>query len=228
MRAMRRAGGAHAVVRGVTAAIAAIVLAVVRKPWTYFAFNPWLKSLPAYLASERALGEKLDFLSRVALFWFSADGPYGAPEWGFAVDTMDLARMAAMGLLVATYFCLVLSVRDRVGRAGRRTTAHRRGGALGALVGALGLSTGPCSVVGCGAPVLPVVGLAFAGLSSGTLALLSGLSRVMTVVVAIALCLGIAHLALMTSRSGPRSATQSAEGGHALPPERAATRERDA
>ena len=177
-----------------------IVLSLVRKPWTYFTFNPWLTRLPAYLISERPLGEKLDFLSRAALFWFSADGPYGAPEWGFAVDTMDLTRMVVTALLVATYFCLLLGLRDQ-GRLTRvRASGYRSGGTLGALVGVLGLSTGPCSVVGCGAPVLPVVGLAFAGLSSGTLVLLSGLSRVMAVVVAAALALGVAYLAWLTSR----------------------------
>jgi hypothetical protein len=177
-----------------------IVLSLVRKPWTYFTFNPWLRQLPAYVTSDRPLGEKLDFLSRAALFWFSADGSYGAPEWGFAVDTMDLARMLAMALLVATYFCLLVRVRDQ-GRRGRAPgSGYRSGGTLGAALGALGLSTGPCSVAGCGAPVLPVVGLAFAGLSSGTLAILSGLSRVMTIAVAAALVLGIAHLAWLTSR----------------------------
>ena len=55
------------------------------------------------------------------------------------------------------------------------------------LASVVGLSTGPCSVMGCGAPVIPVLGLAFAGLSSGTLAFLASLSRVTTVVVFIAL-----------------------------------------
>jgi hypothetical protein len=176
-------------------ALPPIVLSVVRKPWTYFTFNPWLKQLPAYLTSDRPLTEKLDFLSRAALFWFSADGPYGAPEWGFAVDTGDLARMVAMALLVATYFCLLLRRRDQGRLPCMKAPGYRGSGALGALVGVLGLSTGPCSVVGCGAPVLPVIGLAFAGLSSGTLALLSGLSRAMTLVVAAALVAGVAYLA---------------------------------
>src|SRR5215470_6120950 len=48
-----------------------LLLAITRKPWTYFAFNPWLKRLPEYLASSSPLPEKLDFLTRVALFWFS-------------------------------------------------------------------------------------------------------------------------------------------------------------
>jgi hypothetical protein len=58
----------------------------------------------------------------------------------------------------------------------------------------LGLSTGPCSVMGCGAPVLPVVGLAVAGLSSGTLALLSGLSTVVGRVVLVLLVLVVGYL----------------------------------
>jgi len=166
-----------------------LVLSLARAPWTFFTFNPWLERLPEYLASPAPLEQKLDFLSRVALFWFSADGPYGAPEWGFAVDTMDVLRFVAMSLLVAAYGALWLRARD-LGPA----PGHRAGGVAGALVGALGLSTGPCSVVGCGAPVLPVVGLAFAGLSSGTVALLSGLSRVAGAVVLAGLAAGVAYL----------------------------------
>jgi hypothetical protein len=48
--------------------------------------------------------------------------------------------------------------------------------------------------MGCGAPVLPVVGLAFAGLSSTTLAFLAGLSRVATPVILAGLALGVAYL----------------------------------
>jgi hypothetical protein len=180
-----------------------VVLALVRKPWTYFTFNPWLRRLPEYLVSERPIGEKLDFLSRVALFWFSADGPYGAPEWGFAVDSMDLLRMLATGALVAAYFCLLLQLRAAGRSAASHAAPYRSGGVLGALAGVLGLSTGPCGVMGCGAPVLPVVGLAFSGLSSGTLTLLSTLSRVMAVAVMAALAVSVVYLAWLTSRTGP-------------------------
>src|SRR5262249_39428592 len=93
------------------AMLPALVLSVARKPLTYFAFNPWLQRLPEYLVSDRPIGEKLDFLSRVALFWFSADGAYGAPEWGFAVDSLDLIRMVATGALAGAYFCLLLALR---------------------------------------------------------------------------------------------------------------------
>ena len=44
------------------ALLPALVLSVARKPWTYFAFNPWLKSLPAYLTSSAPVTDKLDFL----------------------------------------------------------------------------------------------------------------------------------------------------------------------
>jgi hypothetical protein len=166
-----------------------LVLSVFRAPWTFFTFNPWLKRLPAYVASSKPWSEKLDFLSRVALFWFSADGPYGVPEWGFAVDTMDVARFVLTGLLIGVYVALWLE---------RRATARSVGlgasGAIGAGVSVLGLSTGPCSVVGCGAPMLPVIGLVFAGLSSTTLAVLSQVSRISAIAVIVALLVAIAWL----------------------------------
>src|SRR5438094_2401026 len=186
-----------------------LLLAITRKPWTYFTFNPWLAQLPHYLVSSAPLDQKIDFLSRVAVFWFSADGPYGFPEWGFAVDAMDLVRFLAMSLLVGAYFALVLHRREQGRLAGWRAGTSRAGGIVGAFAGVLGLSTGPCSVVGCGAPVLPVVGLVFAGLSSGTLALLSGASRVLSALVLLALTLVVAWLgwqAGSTSAAGASSA----------------------
>jgi hypothetical protein len=182
-----------------------LVLSVVRTPWTFVTFNPWLKRVPAYLASSVPLEQKLDFLSRVAVFWFSADGPYGAPEWGFAVDAADLARFVAMSALIAVYFALWLRAREVGATVGRRLSADRAGGVAGVLVSVLGLSTGPCSVVGCGAPVLPVVALAFAGLSSGTVTLLSGLSRAAGAVVLVALVIGVVYLGW---RVGPRAASR--------------------
>lgn len=168
-----------------------VVLSVFRAPYTFFTFNPWLRSLPGYLVSARPSSEKLDFLGRVALFWFSADGPYGAPEWGFAVDTMDVLRFVVTGLLIGVWAALWL---ERRAVAGRGTRAGGAGGAVGACVSVLGLSTGPCSVVGCGAPVLPVVGLVFAGLESTTLALLSQVSRVSAIALIVALLIAIAWL----------------------------------
>ena len=180
-----------------------LLLSVVRTPWTYFTFNRWLAQAPAYLASGRPWREKLDFMSGVALFWFSADGPYGQPEWGFAVDASDLVRFVLTALLIGLYVALWLERRA----SGAHVTAGRSGGVVGAVASVVGLSTGPCSVVGCGAPVLPVVGLAFAGLSSTTLAVLSSLSRASAIGVIVALLVAIAWLGWHAGRSATSPAT---------------------
>ena len=177
-------------------ALPPVVLSLARKPVDFFTFNPWLVRLPDYLASPTVpLGQKLDFLPRLALFWFSADSPYGGTEWGYAVDGTDLVRFALTGLLVGAYFALWLRRRDLSGGAGWGARLGRPGGLAGAFASVLGFSTGPCSVMGCGAPVIPVVGLAFVGLSSGTLAFLHQLSRVGTAVVLAGLALGVVVLA---------------------------------
>lgn len=171
-----------------------LVLSLARKPWDYFTFNPWITKLPEYLVSSNvSLERKLEFLPNLALFWFMADGPYG-PEWGFAVTVSDLLRFALMSLLFGAYFALWFYRRDWVAQVGWGARTTRQGGVMGALVSTLGLSTGPCTVTGCGAPVIPVVGLAFAGLSSGTLALMAELSKVSTAVVLIAATLGVTYL----------------------------------
>lgn len=168
-----------------------LVLSLARRPVDYWTFNPWLKLLPGYLwSSEVPWGQKLEKLPALALFWFSADSPFGGVDWGFAVDVTDVARILAMAGLFGAYFALWA----HRGGGGRPGPAPRRGGVAGALVSALGLSTSPCGVMGCGAPVIPVVGLAFAGLSSGTLGLLAGLSRVTTWLVLIALVVGVGRL----------------------------------
>ena len=183
----------------------ALVLAVARTPWTYFTFNPWLKKLPEYVISGETLEKKLDFLSRVALFWFTADGPYGVPEWGFAVDTMDVLRFVVMALLVGVYGALWLHARQQGRVSGWRASASRSGGVVGAFASVLGLSTGPCSVVGCGAPVLPVVGLVFTGLSSGTLAVLSVSSRIAGAGVLVLLSGAVAYLGWQVARAPRQS-----------------------
>ncbi len=63
--------------------------------------------------------------------------------------------------------------------------------------------------MGCGAPVIPVVGLAFVGLSSGTLALLAELSRVATAFVFIAVTLGLVYLGWL---AGARAIRGSGSG----------------
>src|SRR5436309_421848 len=80
--------------------------------------------------------------------------------------------------------------------------------------GILALSTGPCSVVGCGAPVLPVVGLVFTGLSSGTLALLSVSSRIAAATVLVLLSVAVLYLGWQTA--SPSSGETG--GSDAAPP----------
>ncbi len=172
--------GAASVVLALSILVPPLLLSVVRKPMDYFTFNPWLKRLPAYLGSDIPLRQKLTRLPDLALFWFSADSPFGGTDWGFAVDVRDLGRLVLTALLFGLYFALWRRWRERPLPV-RWTRAGNSGGVAGALVSVAGLSTGPCSVMGCGAPVMPVVGLAFAGLSSTTVAALSQLSRVVGV-----------------------------------------------
>ena len=159
------------------------ILSAARKPLDYFSFNPWLKRLPEYLASDEvALREKLAKLPDLALFWFSAGSTYGGAEWGYAVDVTDLARILLVSALFGLYFALWRRYRDRVlGGAGVAATLF-------------GISTGACSVSGCGAPVVPVLGLAFVGLESGTLQFLAQGSRVATIAVFAALVAAVGYL----------------------------------
>src|SRR5436853_7532638 len=92
---------AHPVVfASVTLAVAALnvvapvaILSAVRKPLDFYTFNPWLKRLPEYLASDDApLVEKLAKLADLALIWVSAGRTYGGAEWGFAVAGTDGGR----------------------------------------------------------------------------------------------------------------------------------------
>jgi hypothetical protein len=180
-----------------------LVLSLARRPVDYFTFNPWLKRLPAYVVSSTIpLEQKLEKLPALALFWFSSDSPYGGTDWGFAVDVTDTARILLLAGLFGGYFALLAH-----GRAGRASSAPgalatRRTGVAGLLASVVGLSTGPCSVMGCGAPVIPVVGLAFAGLSSGTLAFLAGLSRVATVLMLVGLVGAVVTLAWRAGATG--------------------------
>ena len=171
-----------------------VVLSLARKPVDYFSFNPWIKHLPGYIVSPTIpLAQKIEKLPAFALFWFSSDSPYGGTEWGFAVDVTDVARILVLAGLFGAYFALLAHGRTLM--PGPGAAARRRGGVAGMLTSLVGLSTGPCSVMGCGAPVIPVVGLAFAGLSSGTLAFLSSMSRILTLVVLVGLAAAVGVLA---------------------------------
>jgi hypothetical protein len=172
-----------------------LVLSVARKPVDYFTVNPWLPNLPAYLTSGKGpLDERLGRAWELALFWFSANGIFGI-DWGFAVTAADLARFILMATLIGVYFALWVHRRDRTGAAGWAASAGRQGGMLGAVGSACGLATGGCTVMGCGAPVIPVVGLAFVGLSSTTLTWLSGLSTYATLAVIGGMAAGVLYLA---------------------------------
>jgi hypothetical protein len=172
-----------------------LVLSIARKPVDYATLNPWLRRLPEYLmSSEVSVSRKIEFLPRLALFWFVADGSI-APEWGFAVTVADLGRFVLMGLLFGAYVALWAHARSApvVPRWGTR--GARRGGVAAVLLGTVGLSTGPCTVTGCGAPVLPVLGLAVAGLSSTTIRWLSEASTAAGWVVLVGMGLAVGYLA---------------------------------
>ena len=137
------------------------------------------RRLPEYLASEEPLAKKLSFLSQMAIAWVSADNKVEGIDWGFIVDVPTLARIILTSLVFGAYFAL-WSYRRRQG-AGLK--AARPAGVAGAVTSVFGLTTGPCTLAGCGVPVLPVVGLAFTGLSTATLTMLTMLSRVSFVVI---------------------------------------------
>ena len=183
-----------------------LVLSIARKPVDYFTINPWLPNLPGYLASGKgSLVERLGRAWELALFWFSANGIFGI-DWGFAVTAADLARFALMAALIGAYFALWLHRRDRTGAGGWAVRLGRQGGILGAAGSVCGLATGGCTVMGCGAPVIPVVGLAFAGLSSTTLTWLSGLSTYATLAVIGGMAAGVLYLASRVGNPPPHPA----------------------
>jgi hypothetical protein len=186
------------VIWGVTAAVCVfnlvvpvLVLSVFRKRPDFFTFNPWLSRLPEYLLSEAPLSRKLSFLSNMAIGWVSANGLDGV-EWGFIVDVPTLVRIFLTSLVFGTYFAL-WSYRRREGEAcGLPSKVARPAGVAGALTSVFGLTTGPCTLAGCGVPVLPVIGLAFTGLSSGTLNFFTLFSRISIVVVLAAMSVAVA------------------------------------
>lgn len=182
-----------------------VVLSLARKPMDFFTFNPWLKRLPEYLAAGRgSLGERLERTWGLALFWFSADSPYGV-DWGFAVTVSDLARFALMAAIIGAYFALWAYRRDRMPGPGWGA----QGGVLGAVSSVFGLATGGCTVMGCGAPVIPVVGLAFAGLTSATLTWLSHLSTAATAAVLVGMGAGVLYLAWKIGAEAPSEPSTS-------------------
>ena len=186
------------------------LLSIVHKPLDYFAFNAWLPELPAYvLRHDVSIQQKLEFIPNLALFWVSADSPFGGVDWGFAVTVGDLLRFLLLGLLLGLYFALVLYWRDRVPTAAPGRALSHGGGASGALASVLGISTGGCTVMGCGAPVLPVIGLAFVGLSSTTIKWMSDLSSIGTTAALLGLSAAVLWMGWRVEPSGPTSCLPS-------------------
>jgi len=184
------------------------ILSLAKRPPDFFTFNPWLRRLPEYLVSEQPLANKLSFLSNMAIAWVSADNKVEGIDWGFIVDVPTLGRILLTSLVFGAFFAL-WSYRRREGQAcGVAFKAARPAGMAGAVTSVLGLTTGPCTLAGCGVPVLPVVGLAFSGLSSGTLTLFSTLSRVSIAVVLAAMAIAVLWL-------GFRAGAAKAERGPA-------------
>jgi hypothetical protein len=158
------------------------LLSLARKPVDFFTFNPWLRRLPDYLLSAEPLAAKLSFVSHLTIAWMSAEGGSEGIEWAFILDVPTLARIACTSLLVGAYFAL-WSYQRQADASGPGHSATRQAGVAGAVTSVFGLTTGSCTLAGCGAPVLPVVGLAFTGLSGGTLTLFGTLSRISTTLV---------------------------------------------
>jgi hypothetical protein len=170
-----------------------VLLSLARKPVDYFTFNPWLTQLPKYLTSgPGTVGQRLGRVWGLALFWCSSDSAFGV-DWGFAVTVADLARFLSMSFLVGAYFTLWVHRRDQLRAPGWSMRAGGQGGILGAGASVLGLAAGGCTVMGCGAPIIPVVGLAFVGLSSVTLKWMSELSTVATAAVLLGMAVGVLY-----------------------------------
>src|SRR5262249_30740809 len=124
-------------------------------------------------------------------------------DWGFAVTVGDLFRFLFLAVLLGLYFALLFHYQDRARSEGSAWGLGHSGGASGALASVLGISTGGCTVMGWRRPGIPGVGLALAGLSSGTLALLANLSVIATTVVFILVALGVGYLAWRVGGPGP-------------------------
>jgi hypothetical protein len=179
-----------AIVLGVTALVAVFnlvapvaILSIAKRPPDFITFNPYLARLPEYLKSDVPLGNKLSFLSHMAIGWVSADNGGEGIDWGFLVDVPTVGRILLTSVIFGTFFAL-WSYWNREGQAcGLAFKAARPAGMAGAVTSVVGLTTGPCTLSGCGVPVLPVVGLAFTGLESSTLRLFTNLSIVSIAVV---------------------------------------------
>src|SRR5438477_352521 len=154
------------------------ILSLARRRPDFITWNPWLSRLPDYLASDEPLGKKLSFVSNMAIAWVSADNGGEGIDWGFIIDMPTIFQIVATSLIFGTYFALWSYRREAFGLPA---------GVAGACTSVVGLTTGPCTLAGCGVPVLPVVGLALTRLSTRTLTLPTTLSRIRILVIPAAL-----------------------------------------
>jgi hypothetical protein len=178
------------------------ILSIAKRPPNFATFNPWLPRLPQYLASDAPWEKKVAFVSDMAIGWISADDGTEV-EWGVVLDVPTLGRILLTSLVFGTYFAL-WSYRKRTQQAcGLGAKAARPAGVAGAVTSVFGLTTGPCTLAGCGVPVLPIVGVAFTGLSSGQMTLLTTLSRVSYAVVLVAMGIAVLWLGYRVG-SGPK------------------------
>jgi hypothetical protein len=184
------------------------LLSLARKPVDFFTFNPWLRRLPDYLLSGEALTAKLSFLSHLTIAWMSAEGATDGIEWAFILDVPTVLRIACTSLVFAAYFAL-WSYQRQADASGPGLPATRQAGVAGAVTSVFGLTTGSCTLAGCGTPVLPVVGLAFTGLSGGTLTLFATVSRISTTVVLVLMTAAVLWLGW---RAGAAAAAASDPG----------------
>ena len=134
--------GVTAIVSVFNLAAPVAILSIARRPADYFTFNPWLSRLPDYLRSDEPLEKKLSFLGNMAIAWVSADNHVEGIDWGFIIDVPTLAQILVTSLVFGTYFAL-LSYARRTGF---------KAGAAGAATTVFGLTTGPCTLAGCGVP----------------------------------------------------------------------------
>ena len=189
-----------------------VLLSLARKPVDLITFNPWLRRLPDYLLSPEPLAVKLSFLSHLTIAWASAEGAEGI-DWGFILDVPTIARIALTSMIFGIYFGL-WSYRRQLAACAPADRTARPAGVLGAVTTVFGLTTGPCSLAGCGAPVLPVLGLAFTGLAPGTLAVFAALSRIS---IAVVLALMVAAVIWFGWRAGESEPLRSQSHGGARP-----------
>ena len=195
-----------------------LVLSLARRPFDLFTFNPWLSRLPEWLASpEVSWSGKLAFLSQMAIAWFIAENAIDGVEWGFVIDVPSIGQFLLASVLFGIYFALWAYRREHLGDGSIGGRIAGQGGAAGALMSVLGFSTAPCSVVGCGVPVLPVIGLAFTGLSSGALAFFASFSKVAFWVVLGAVTIGIAWLGWLAGAAAAPQVPRSRFSTPSLP-----------